>query len=122
MCLATPIPSSFTQDHPWLNLYLTQDELLRHFRMCVDRFGIADRIRYRVEVAGAQWDDEGEPWSVDLRHADGTVETATAKAVVSAIGFLNRPNEPRFKGVENFKGEQFHSARWRHDVSLEASA
>lgn len=109
---------SFTQDHPWPNLYSKQDELLRYFRGCVDRFGIADRIRYGLEVAEARWDDDAEQWAVDLVAADGARETVTAKAVVSAVGFLNRPNTPAFKGMDRFKGAQFHSARWRHDVPL----
>ena len=110
---------SFTQDHPWPHLFSRQGELLRYFRSCVDRFGIADRIRYGIEVAGAQWDDRAEQWTVDLVHADGTRECATAKAVVSAVGFLNRPNQPVFKGMDSFKGEQFHRARWRNDVALD---
>lgn len=109
---------SFIQDHAWPNLYSKQDELLGYFRECVDRFGIADHIRYGVEVAGAQWNEATEQWSIDLALADGSRETATAKAVVSAVGFLNRPNEPTFKGMERFTGEQFHSARWRHDVPI----
>lgn len=109
---------SFTQDHPWPNLFSKQDELLRYFRKCLNRFGIADRIRYGIEVAGAQWDEGAEQWSVDLVHADGTRETATAKALVSAVGFLNRPNTPDIPGAERFQGVQFHSSRWRPDVPL----
>lgn len=110
---------SFLQDHPWPNLFSRQDDLLRYFRMCVDRFGLADTIRYGVEVAGARWDEVGEQWSVDLVHADGLKETVTARAVVSAVGFLNRPSQPMFEGMESFGGAQFHSARWHHDVPLE---
>jgi 4-hydroxyacetophenone monooxygenase len=110
---------SFLQDYRWPDLYSTQDELLRYFRLCVDRFGLSDNIRYGVEVAGAQWDDLAQRWSVDLVHTDGSQETVIAKAVVSAVGFLNRPTEPNFAGMENFRGDQFHSARWRHDVALE---
>ena len=38
--------------------------------------------------------------------------------LVAGIGQLNRPNMPRMRGAENFKGVSFHSARWRHDVDL----
>ena len=109
---------SFTQDHTWPNLYSKQDELLRYFRMCVDRFGLQDRIRYGLEVAEARWDDEAAHWSVDLVAADGRRETVTAKVVVSAVGFLNRPKMPAFKGMGDFEGEQFHSSRWPHDLDL----
>ncbi|WP_174274826.1 flavin-containing monooxygenase [Sphingomonas bacterium] len=110
---------SFTQDHRWPNLYSRQDELLRYFLMCVDRFGIGDRIRYGLEVEGAHWDEPEQRWSVDLVSADGARETLFAKALVSAVGFLNRPSTPAIEGAETFRGAQFHSARWRKDVALE---
>ena len=31
------------------------------------------------------------------------------------MGFLYKPNVPKFKGIENFKGRWFHSARWEQD-------
>jgi 4-hydroxyacetophenone monooxygenase len=109
---------SFTQDYPWPSLYSRQDELLRYFNLCVDRFGLAEHIRYGLEVTEARWDDDAERWAVDLTTSDGVCETVTAKAVVSAVGFLNRPNQPQFEGMERFQGEQFHSARWRPDVEI----
>ncbi len=33
-------------------------------------------------------------------------------------GQLNRPSFKGIQGVEDFQGEWFHSARWRHDISL----
>jgi len=41
-----------------------------------------------------------------------------ATALVSAIGILVVPKIPELQGIESFKGEVFHSARWRHDVDL----
>lgn len=37
---------------------------------------------------------------------------------VPAWGQLNAPKIPRWKGQDSFKGIQFHSARWRHDLDL----
>ena len=39
---------------------------------------------------------------------------------MSAIGGLSVPNDepPTLKGLKDFKGEKFHSALWRHDISL----
>ncbi len=42
----------------------------------------------------------------------------TARAVISAVGQLNRPHLPEIPGRETFAGPSFHSARWDHDVDL----
>ena len=39
--------------------------------------------------------------------------------VVAATGALSAPSIPRLPGLEEFEGEVFHSARWRHDIPLE---
>src|SRR3546814_10700514 len=41
-----------------------------------------------------------------------------AEALVTACGQLNRPATPKLKGIENFRGKVFHSARWDHDYDL----
>lgn len=48
-------------------------------------------------------------------------ETVRAKVVVSAAGGLVEPNTfpDSIPGREDFQGELFHSARWKHDVNLD---
>jgi len=38
--------------------------------------------------------------------------------VITAVGFLNRPNIPEIPGMERFGGEAFHTARWPEDLDL----
>lgn len=109
---------SFIQDHDWSHLYSFQPDLLAYFRKCLDRFGIADHIRFGVEVTGADWNEADQAWDVTLRHADGRAETRQARALVSACGFFNRPFEPAFPGADRFRGVKFHSARWPNDIDL----
>lgn len=47
-------------------------------------------------------------------------EIIRAKIVISAVGGLVEPNTfpEQISGREQFKGEIFHSARWRYDVDL----
>ena len=65
-----------------------------------------------------RWDEEAASWTVRARHADGAEETVEARAVISAVGQLNRPNVPRIDGQDAFAGPSFHSARWDHSVEL----
>ena len=41
-----------------------------------------------------------------------------ARAVISAVGQLNRPHIPDIPGQNSFGGPSFHSARWDHSVDL----
>ena len=45
----------------------------------------------------------------------GKKQISHATALVSAIGVLVVSRIPKLQGIETFKGEVFHSARWRHD-------
>ncbi len=55
-----------------------------------------------------------------LRRRDGRTEVRTASAVISGVGFLNRPMIPPDlpPGLKTFGGPVFHSAQWDHAVDL----
>src|SRR5690606_23475290 len=66
------------------------------------------------EIVACELDEGVGAWRVTT--ADGT--TYDADIVVPALGQLSDPVVPAIPGVETFAGPAFHSARWRHDVSL----
>ena len=109
---------SFAQRHDWPFHFSTQPVLHRYFSDCADAFGLRDKIRFETEVVSATWQESTQTWDVVVRNADGTEETLTANAVISAVGQLNRPNMPNIAGMDTYKGPSWHSARWNHDVSL----
>ncbi|MFW1767992.1 SidA/IucD/PvdA family monooxygenase, partial [Acinetobacter bereziniae] len=41
-----------------------------------------------------------------------------AKTVIFTTGPITEPSMPKLKGIETFKGEMFHSARWNHECDL----
>ena len=43
-------------------------------------------------------------------------ETLEARAVVSAVGQLNRPKLPELPGMDDFTGPIFHSAQWPDEL------
>jgi 4-hydroxyacetophenone monooxygenase len=112
---------SFAQRHDWPLHFSTQDVLLDYFRDCAREFGVRDRIRFETEVVSATWDERATNWTLVVRAADGTEDTVTAHAVVSAVGQLNRPNYPDIPGRDTFTGTAFHSARWEHDAPIDGA-
>ena len=68
----------------------------------------------------AEWDEAAQVYRLTLRDVkSGKVWHDEAEMVVSATGALSVPVFPAdIPGREDFKGIWFHSAKWRHDVSL----
>jgi cation diffusion facilitator CzcD-associated flavoprotein CzcO len=105
---------SFEQDLGWQNRFGKADEIHQYLRHCADKYGIRPHIRFNTEIAGAEFDEEAALWT--LRTTSG--ETHRAQVMVAAVGQLNRPAYPKLKGLDNFTGKAFHSARWDHDYDL----
>lgn len=49
---------------------------------------------------------------------NGTVFQHECKILISAVGALVNPNSFDLPGVDSFRGEIVHTARWRDDLSL----
>ena len=98
--------------------YTRQPELYDYFRSVMKDHQIDDHVSWGREVTRAQWDDAVGEWSVTLRGADGSTEQRRASAIISGVGFLNRPLIPDLPGLDRFGGPCFHSAQWDHSVDL----
>jgi len=109
---------SFEPNHEWPMHYSTQPVLRDYFRTCADKYNLRPHIRFNTQVTEARFDEAAKAWRVKIRREDGGEETLVASAVISAVGQLNQPRLPDIPGRDSFKGEAFHSARWRHDVDL----
>lgn len=105
---------SFAPNPKWTRAFARQPEILAYFRDVADRFGLNPHIRFGTEVAGATFDEGAGEWAVAA--ADG--RRWRARILIVGAGQLNRPWSPDIEGKESFRGVQFHSARWRHDVDL----
>lgn len=109
---------SFEPSNNWSHYFAEQPELRQYFVDVMAKHGVAEHVRWETEVISADWDDTAGTWTVAVRAKDGRVTRITARAVISAVGQLNRPNIPDIDGADSFAGPAFHSARWDHDVTL----
>lgn len=56
-------------------------------------------------------------WTVRFRDLQTGLEFERhATIFISAVGAISFPRDVKFKGMENFKGDMFHTARWDHSV------
>jgi 4-hydroxyacetophenone monooxygenase len=109
---------SFEPNHHWPQHFSTQPVLLAYFRRMAEKYGLRKHIRFETTVTEAKWDESSARWRVRIRDKDGKEETLEPNAIISAVGQLNQPRIPEFKGQDKFKGPAFHTARWRHDIDF----
>ena len=105
---------SFEPNPDWSRSYAPQEEIQDYIRHCVDKHELLPHIRFNTEIVSARYNEKMALWEV--RDAKGMM--ARVHMVISAKGALQIPALPAIPGLENFKGDAFHSAQWRHDVDL----
>lgn len=109
---------SFAQQGDWRHQFAQGDEILAYLRDVAQRAGIAHRIEYSTRLTRLRWDDAARRWDATTCGPDGTPTTRHFRAVISALGQLDRPHIPDFPGAELFRGDAMHSQEWDHDVDF----
>jgi cation diffusion facilitator CzcD-associated flavoprotein CzcO len=125
-------------------LYPTGEEFREYLHHISDKYNLGPHIQLNTDVTELRWIEADAQWEVTLQHlVPGTgdlstrnreekahksgresvflrKETVCAKAVVSCVGMLVEPNAwpSSIPGRDTFKGDVFHSARWREDIDL----
>lgn len=104
---------SFSPSHQWSHLFAKQPEILSYLEEVVQKYDLAQKIKFDHELLSAKWDEKQNIWNLET--AKGLYQ---AKTVIFSTGPITEPSMPKLKGIESFKGEMFHSARWNHDYDL----
>lgn len=84
------------------------EEILKYLHYVDETFNVSPHIRFNTRVIGAQFNDAGNFWEVTTDEGP----TIKARLLVMCIGFASKPHQPYFKGLETFRGECHHTARW----------
>jgi cation diffusion facilitator CzcD-associated flavoprotein CzcO len=104
---------SFELNPKWSRSFSPQSEIQDYLRGVAAKYQVQDKHLFDTEVTLARWDDTTRQWLVDT-----TSGAFRADILVSAVGALCEPALPDIKGIETFRGELFHSARWNHGADL----
>jgi len=106
---------SFESYPDWEYKWSLQPQILDYIKLVAKKYKLNQHIHFQKEMEGAAWQEKERYWTVTTK--DGS--EYNCKTLISAIGQLHHPSIPNFKGRESFKGQNFHSAKWNHDVPLE---
>lgn len=104
---------SFSPSHKWSHLFAKQPEILSYLEDVAEKHQLNENIVFGCELLQAVWNEEKKQW--DLKTSKGDY---AARTVIFSTGPITEPQIPKIKGIESFKGEMFHSARWNHDYDL----
>ncbi|KAH7087867.1 hypothetical protein FB567DRAFT_356525 [Paraphoma chrysanthemicola] len=103
--------------------YASSVEIRTYLQDLVKRFDLGNRILFRSQVTGLEWDDEAKSWKTGLvarSGPDGKTEkklTVHADFITLASGLFPYPQVPKVPGLSDFSGEMFHTSRWNYDVT-----
>lgn len=105
---------SFELNPNWSRDYSKQPEILEYILHCKRKYGLEQHIRYNSNIVNAVFEEGAGLWKV----TNATGEIIRVKILISAIGPLNVPKIPDFKGLDRFEGAHFHSSEWDDTVDL----
>jgi cation diffusion facilitator CzcD-associated flavoprotein CzcO len=101
----------------WKERFSGQPENLRYLNHVAEKFDLRKHMRFNSTVDRMQWDEANRLWRLHIAETDSEV---TSHIVVTAVGLLTVPTPPRVDGIEDFKGQSWHTMYWPHKpVELE---
>jgi cyclohexanone monooxygenase len=104
---------SFALNPNWSRSFSPQHEIQGYLREIAAKYRVEDNHLFNTDVTRAVWDQKTDRWLVDTTNG-----SFTCTVLVSAVGALAEPSLPNISGIETFRGEVFHSARWNHAAGL----
>ncbi|KAF6826252.1 phenylacetone monooxygenase [Colletotrichum plurivorum] len=102
------------QEWHWKEAFSPQPETHKYIRRFAEKNDLYSHIQFKTSVKSARWDDSSRTWT--LVDQDGNEYVTTF--LLSCIGFLSTPSLPAIPGIENFKGQSFHTSRWPEDLDV----
>jgi cation diffusion facilitator CzcD-associated flavoprotein CzcO len=99
------------QEWDWTENFSPQPETLRYLNFVADKFDLRKDIQFNARARRAVYDEQANRWDVTFEDDS----KARAKVLVAATGPLSAPQMPTIPGVDDFKGETYHTALWPRD-------
>ena len=99
------------QEWKWSEKFSAQPEILAYARHVADRFDLRRDIQLETTIASAHYDAGDRRWRITT---DGG-ETVSARFCVMATGCLSTARTPDFEGLQDYRGDTYHTGYWPHE-------
>ncbi|MGE0217314.1 flavin-containing monooxygenase, partial [Mycolicibacterium sp.] len=93
--------------------YAGGPEIFEHARAIGRHYHLYSRALLGTTVTAVAWNEERSRWTVTTNRGD----VLHARFMTVGTGPLSRAKLPGIKGIETFRGKQFHSSRWDYEVT-----
>ena len=95
----------------WKERFSSQPENLRYLNYVADKFDLRKHMQFNCKVDSAHFDEQLDLWHLQI--ADG--RKITTRFLIMGVGLLAAPTYPRYEGMDDFKGDSFHTYHWPHE-------
>jgi cation diffusion facilitator CzcD-associated flavoprotein CzcO len=92
----------------WSERYPEHTEIRKYLNFVSDRLDLKRDIQLDTEVKSAAFDEASSMWTVETVGG----EAFLTRFLITAVGCLSAANVPKFEGLDNFKGEWYHTGNW----------
>lgn len=103
------------RSYPWPRHYVKGPEVLAYLQHVVKKHDLRKDIKLNTALLSASWDESKRVWVVET----STNEMIRARYLISALGLLSKQNFPKYKNLEIFQGELYHTGAWPEGVTLQ---
>ncbi|KAI4595566.1 hypothetical protein KJ359_006912 [Pestalotiopsis sp. 9143b] len=97
----------------WTEHFAPQAETLGYIQFLTKKFDLKRDMQFNTRIKSGQFQSPGNHWVL----TDEGGNTYSSRYLVTAMGILNQPTLPAIPGVDDYKGQAWHTSRWPEDHS-----
>lgn len=95
----------------WSQRYPEHDEICRYLNFVADRLDLKKDIRFGTRVVACRYLEGPNLWEVTTEGGG----KYRARWLITAVGCLSSANVPDIPGLDDFRGDWYHTGEWPHD-------
>ena len=99
------------QEWHWPEKFSAQPDILAYANHVADRFDLKKDIEFNTEVKVGCFDEKSSFWKITTSKG----EKVTARFFIMATGCISTTQVPSIKGLNNYKGNTYHTGNWPHE-------
>ncbi len=95
----------------WKERYSPQPENLKYLEFVADKFDLRKDMQFNCHVDSAHFGYEENVWNLVVNG----LRRVSCRWLIMGVGLLPIPTMPRLDGIDDFKGDSFHTFSWPHE-------
>ena len=99
------------QEWKWPEIFSAQPDILKYANHVASRFDLRRNIEFNTTVMAAHFDENTERWLIKTDKE----ENVSAQFFIMATGCISTTQIPKFKGLDDYQGDTYHTGAWPHD-------